>query len=101
MGWLQPTDSEQKNERELKTLLNQIEKHRSFVYDEVRWVKGAARLTLAVLVRPRAHSRAHCPGCGRRGPGYDPLAPRRFEPVPLWGIAVFLVHAMRRVNCAG
>ena len=37
---------------------------------------------------------------GKRPPGYDTLATRRFEFVPLWGIAVFLVYAMRRVACA-
>ena len=28
------------------------------------------------------------------------MAARRFELVPLWGIAVFLVYAMRRVACS-
>ena len=45
------------------------------------------------------HSRPICSGCGRKGPGYDRLPPRRFEFVPLWQIAVFFVYAMRRVDC--
>ncbi len=32
-------------------------------------------------------------------PGYDTLAPRRFEFVPLWGLLVFFVYALRRVQC--
>ena len=36
---------------------------------------------------------------GQAAPGYDTLAPRRFEFVPLWGIAVFFVYVMRRVAC--
>lgn len=58
------------------------------------------RLELEIEVRARARSRPHCSGCGRRGPGYDRLSTRRFEFVPLWGIAVFLVYAMRRVDCS-
>ena len=57
------------------------------------------QLALEVEVRPRAHSRARCSGCGRKAAGYDMLPARRFEFVPLWGLAVFLVYAMRRVAC--
>lgn len=32
-------------------------------------------------------------------PGYDALPVRDLEFVPLWGIAVFFVYALRRVNC--
>ena len=34
-----------------------------------------------------------------RGPQYDRLAPRRFEFVPLWGLRVFFLYMMRRVDC--
>ena len=33
------------------------------------------------------------------GPVYDRLTPRRFEFVPLWGLRVFFLYAMRRVDC--
>jgi transposase len=82
----------------LKTILNRVEKQRSFVYGEVRLIEQPG-LAIEVEVRPRANSRPRCSGCGRRRPGYDRLSERRFEFVPLWGIAVFLVYAMRRVNC--
>ena len=84
---------------QLKTILNRVQKHRSFMYGPARLVQGA-RLAIEVEVRARANSRAKCSGCGCPAPGYDTLPARRFEFVPLWGIAVFLVYAMRRVSCA-
>ncbi len=83
---------------QVKTILNRIQRHRSFVYGPARLVQGA-RLALEVEVRPRANSKARCSGCGNPAPGYDKLPARRFEFVPLWGIAVFLLYAMRRVSC--
>ena len=83
---------------QLKTILNQVQKFRSFVYGDARFVDGD-RLTLEVDVHPRANGRARCSGCGRHAPGYDRLPPRRFEFVPLWQITVYLVYAMRRVDC--
>ena len=83
---------------QLKTILNRVQKHRSFMYGRGRLVQGA-RLAIEVEVRARANSWAKCSGCGSAAPGYDTLSARRFEFVPLWGIAVFLVYAMRRVTC--
>lgn len=84
---------------QLKTILNRVEKHKSFVYGKVRFGLKGGRLSLAVSLRPRRKSRPVCSGCGRRGPQYDRLAARRFEFVPLWGLAVFFVYRMRRVDC--
>lgn len=83
---------------QLKTILNRVEKHRSFVYGPARLL-AAPRWTIEVEVRARANSRPRCGGCGLSGPGYDTLPPRRFEFVPLWGMAVFFVYARRRVAC--
>jgi transposase len=47
----------------------------------------------------RANARARCSRCQRPSPGYDRMAQRRFEFVPLWGIKVFLLYAPRRVCC--
>jgi len=84
---------------QLKTILNRVEKHKSFVYGKVRWRERSGRLGLEVRVRPRRGSRPVCAGCGRRGPQYDRLPPRRFQFVPLWGLAVYFVYRMRRVDC--
>jgi len=62
-------------------------------------LKGRAGPRLEVRVRPRAGARPFCSGCGQRRRAYDTLKPRRFELVPLWGMAVQLVYAMRRVDC--
>jgi len=84
---------------QLKSILNHVERHKSFVYGKAHWVKKAVRPTIEVEIQPRANGRPVCSGCGRPGPGYDRLAPRRFEFVPLWGIGVWFVYAMRRVDC--
>jgi len=83
---------------QLKTILNRVQKQPGFVYGKVRLFERG-RLELEIEVEARAHSRPTCAECGRKGPGYDRLPERRFEFVPLWGIGVFLVYAMRRVSC--
>jgi transposase len=85
---------------QVKTILNRIHKHRGFVYGAIRLLEVLGELIVEAEIRPRRHSRPACSGCGRRGPGYDMLGPRRFEFVPLWGARVFFVYAMRRVDCA-
>ena len=84
---------------QLKTILNRIEKFKCFVYGKVELVEELGQLALLVHVLPRANSSPICSGCGKPCPGYDTLDPRRFEYVPLWGIAVLFVYAMRRVCC--
>ncbi|MBI4574862.1 MAG: ISL3 family transposase [Planctomycetes bacterium] len=85
---------------QLKTILHHIERHRSFVYGEIRLIGDApGDLVLEVDVRPRANSRPVCSRCHRPGPGYDTLAQRRFQFVPLWGILVYFLYVMRRVHC--
>lgn len=82
-----------------KTILNRVERNKSFVYGKAKWVEAGDRRALEVQIRARANSRPRCSGCGQPGPGYDRQAPRRFEFVPLWQIAVYFVYAMRRVDC--
>jgi len=84
---------------QLKTILNRVEPFKSFVYGKVRWVENSGRPTLEVELHARKNGRAICSGCGRPRPGYDRLPERRFEFVPLWGITMYFVYAMRRVKC--
>lgn len=85
---------------QLKTILNRVEKYKSFVYGSGRFVESQnGRLTIEVDIAPRGGSRGICSGCHKKRPGYDRLPPRRFEFVPLWQIAIFFVYALRRVNC--
>lgn len=83
---------------QLQVILNALERHGSFVYDKVRWADASKR-ALEVKVRARRGSEPTCSGCGRRGATYDHRGERRFQFVPLWGVAVFLLYAPRRVNC--
>lgn len=81
-------------------MLNAVEKYSGFVYSTVRLVGSGGTKELEVMVRPRAGSKAICSGCDQPRPGYD-MQPehRRFEYVPLWGVAVFFLYCMRRVDC--
>lgn len=84
----------------LKTILNNIERYKGFVYEDVEMVKGSEEVErLEVRIRPRRGSLGSCSECGRRCPGYDHLDERRFDYVPLWGIPVVLLYCMRRVQC--
>ena len=85
---------------QVKTILNRIQKHRGFVYGDVRFEEQLDGLALTVDLYPHARNRPQCSGCGDRGPQYDRLAPRRVEFVPLWGLRVFFLYMMRRVACS-
>jgi transposase len=84
---------------QLKTILNRVENFKSFVYGKARWVDDADGPTIEVEIEARKNGRPICSGCDRPRPGYDRLPERRFEFVPFWGIAVYFVYAMRRVEC--
>jgi len=83
----------------IQTILNRVEKFKSFVYDEASLEEHDDGPALVVNVRPRKNGDPYCSACGRRGRAYDRLEGRRFEFVPLWGIVVFLAYRMRRVDC--
>jgi transposase len=84
---------------QVKTVLNRIEKYQSFVYGKIHLIENDRQLELEVEVQPRLNSRPVCSGCGQKVSGYDTLPTRRFEFVPFWGILVYFVYAMRRVDC--
>jgi transposase len=84
---------------QLKTILNHVEKHKSFVYKKARWADPVTKTTIEILIESRANSQAICSCCDCQAPSYDRLPERRFVYVPLWQIAVTFVYAMRRVNC--
>jgi len=81
----------------IKTILNRLEKHKSFVYGSVSFSEEPQ--SIEVKIRHRTNSRPKCAGCNRSGLGYDTLPSRQFEYVPFWGIPFFFVYAMRRVDC--
>ncbi len=83
---------------QLQTILQRVQRHKSFVYRQARFREDNEGLALDVTIEPRANGRPIGSGCGKTRPGYDRLAARRFQFVPLWGIAVFFVYALRRVD---
>lgn len=80
---------------QVKTVLNRVHPIKGFVYQKVRF-EGES---IEVELRSRKRSEAYCSGCGKRGPTYDHLPRRRFAFVPLWALSVYLLYAMRRVDC--
>ena len=84
---------------QLKTILNRVQKFKSFVYKSIEFSETTGQWVLLIHVIARARSRPICSGCNQRAPWYDTLGIRKFEFVPLWGIPVFFVYAMRRVQC--
>src|SRR6266446_1493964 len=82
---------------ELITILNRCHRFRGFVHQHAHF--SADKKSIEVAVRPRKGSAAVCSRCHLAAPGYDQLAERRFEFIPLWGFLVFLLYTMRRVNC--
>jgi transposase len=83
----------------VQSILRRLQPQPGFVYESVRWAGHPSRPQLWVRVRPRARSRGICSGCMQKRAGYDVLGSRHFAFVPLWGLAVFLVYSMRRVDC--
>jgi transposase len=87
---------------QIKTLLNRVHPVKGFVYGRLRNVEDDSApngTRIEVAVRSRKGSRGLCSGCGEPGPGYDRQPQRSFDFVPVWGIAVALLYALRRIDC--
>lgn len=84
----------------IKTLLNHVCKHKSFVYTTFDLIRKNDRDFLEVGIEPRSGNRPICSLCGRPGPVHDVLPVRRCEFPPIWMIAVLFIYAMRRVRCS-
>ena len=84
---------------QIKTILNHVQKFKSFVYGEARLSSNTDQPTLEVDVHERRNSWALCSVCEQPASSYDRHRQRRFEFIPLWGIKVFLLYAPRRVDC--
>lgn len=84
----------------VKTLLNRMEKFKSFVFGKT-WVEEVlGKPTLFIEIQPRKNSRPECPVCGRKRPVYDTSRKvREFDHLPLWIYRVVFHYAPRRVDC--
>ena len=69
----------------LITILNRRHHFRGFVYQHAHF--SADKKSIGVAVRPRKGSAAVCSRCHLPARGYDQLAERRFEFIPLWGFS--------------
>jgi len=83
----------------LQSILHRLQPQPGFVYDQITWSGTRKRPRVHVHVRARKGARAVCSGCWKKRRGYDTLDERSFTFVPLWGMAVFFIYAMRRVDC--
>jgi len=83
----------------LKTILNKFHKFKSFVYDQVIMKQDGGKDIIEVTLIPRKNSKPVCSCCESECSGYDHLTVRRFEFIPIWGIPVFFIYHMRRVDC--
>ena len=83
----------------IRSILNHVEELKGFVYESEKFIASGDRPTLDVVVRPRKGCQGYCGACGKKGPTYDTGDPRRFQYLPMWGILVFFVYCMRRINC--
>jgi len=81
----------------LTRLLNACHHFPGFVYDTAVLFEHARIIEIGV--RPRKGSCGVCSVCDQPAPGYDTQPVRRFEFIPIWGFSVFLLYAMRRVQC--
>jgi len=83
----------------IKTLLNKVERFKSFVYGttQIMFVDGVEALVIDIV--PRRNSRPICPECHKQWNVYDRQPQRLFEYVPIWTFKVYFRYAPRRVSC--
>ena len=82
---------------ELTTILNYCYPQPGFVYQKARF--RPSKRAIEVPMRPRKGSKPICSQCQKPAPGYDRMQVRSFELIPFWGLAVFMMYALRRVQC--
>jgi transposase len=83
----------------IKTLLNKVERFKTFIYGDCRLTTIGGFDALIIDIKPRRNSKPQCPECGKRCKTYDTQRFRLFEYVPIWAFKVFFRYAPRRVAC--
>ena len=84
----------------IKTILNKIEKCKSFVYeDQARFKIIHHKESLVIPIKARKNTQGICHLCNNKYGCYDTLPSRLYEYVPLWGIPVYFKYSPKRVNC--
>lgn len=83
----------------IKTLLNKVERFKSFVYDSICVKLVDSVEALVIDIEPRRNSRPICPECGKRRTVYDRQPVRLFENPPIWSFNAYFRYAPHRVQC--
>lgn len=85
---------------QVKTLLRRVQDFAGFVIKSVQLTGDADKAVIDVQLDADPRFKRRCSCCGGPGRVHDILPERRWHFVPLWGIAVRLRYAPRRVVCA-
>jgi len=83
----------------IKTLLNKVDRFKSFVYGSICVTLIDGVEALVVDIEPRRNSRPICPECCKRRRVYDRQPQRLFEYLPVWTFKSYYRYAPRRVDC--
>lgn len=84
----------------IRTLLNDCQKFKSFVYAKEYTEIIDGELALIIEIAERKNSRPICSCCENSGPQYDRVSQTRDDQfIPLWGYQVYFRYRRRRVNC--
>ena len=84
----------------IRTLLNDCQKFKSFVYKREYIETISGELALIVEIAERKNSRPICSCCEKASSQYDRISKARDDQfVPLWGYQVYFRYHRRRVNC--
>ena len=81
---------------QVKTILNFVQHFAGFVCQQVRLHSHPERPRIDIILRPHSGIPRRCGRCQRPAPGYDCLAERSWQFVPLWGIPTFFFYSPRR-----
>lgn len=84
---------------QLKTVLNRVHPIKGFVYADIRLANLGGTLQIEATIAEHGSMKPACAQCEKPGACYDHQPERRFNFIPLWGIAVVLLYAPRRVEC--
>jgi len=83
----------------IKTLLNKVERFKSFVYGSVSVMLVAGTEAVVIDIEPRRNSRPICPECRKGCMIYDRQPYRLYEYLPIWTFKAYFRYAPRRVKC--
>lgn len=84
----------------ITTLLNQIEKFKSFVYKKAHLERIDGAEAIVIEIEPRKNTKPVCRVCMKQCGTHATEKPRLFEYVPVWKWKVYFRYAPRRAACA-